>query len=258
MLRGKIPLVPYSVAVTVDDGYRDFYTVAYPVFSAFEIPVTVYLVTDFIDGRLWPWVDQVRYAFRNTVHSRFEITLPNGKPLAFSCVDENERIAAGRSTCEALKQLEDRDRVAVLQLLPQLLGVELPADPPGGGEPLGWDEVQSMARAGVEFGAHTRTHPILSKVGSRSVLEDEIAGSKRRIEEILEVPVRHFCYPNGSVQDVSPEAVEVVRQAGFETAVTTQGGLNVPMGDMLRLRRIAVDPAYDPQYFAQCAAAFRV
>src|SRR5690242_2534713 len=42
-----------ALAVTVDDGYRDFYQVAYPVFCEFGIPATVYLVSDFVDGREW-------------------------------------------------------------------------------------------------------------------------------------------------------------------------------------------------------------
>src|SRR6185369_4283470 len=55
-----------ACAVTIDDGYRDFFEVAYPLFREFGIPATVYLVTEFLDGKLWLWTDQVRYAFRKT------------------------------------------------------------------------------------------------------------------------------------------------------------------------------------------------
>jgi hypothetical protein len=59
-------LPPRAVATTIDDGYRDFLTVAFPLFHAHKIPVTVYLITDFLDGRLWPWWNKVDYAVQHT------------------------------------------------------------------------------------------------------------------------------------------------------------------------------------------------
>src|SRR4030095_6357518 len=60
------PIPQNSLAITVDDGYRDFLLYAYPVFRKFEIPCTVYLVSDFLDGKLWLWWNQLEYAFRNS------------------------------------------------------------------------------------------------------------------------------------------------------------------------------------------------
>lgn len=60
LCRRQMP--PGAVAITVDDGYRDFLTDAFPVFQHWKIPVTVFLVTDFVDGELWQWWDRVDYA----------------------------------------------------------------------------------------------------------------------------------------------------------------------------------------------------
>jgi peptidoglycan/xylan/chitin deacetylase (PgdA/CDA1 family) len=89
-------------------------------------------------------------------------------------------------------------------------------------------------------------------------LRAEIGGSKRRLEEELGRTVEHFCYPNGSVTDFTDEAVEVVRACGCRTATTTTVGTVSPGDDALRLRRIGVEPALEPRYFAECAAALRV
>src|SRR5579871_2081471 len=65
-LHGGDPLPPKALAITVDDGYRDFLTVAAPIFRAHELPVTVYLISGFIDGQLWPWWDRLAYTLQAT------------------------------------------------------------------------------------------------------------------------------------------------------------------------------------------------
>jgi peptidoglycan/xylan/chitin deacetylase (PgdA/CDA1 family) len=257
-LAGDGQLPPNAAVVTVDDGYRDFSDVAYPLFAAYEIPATVYVVTDFLDGAQWLWTDQVRFAFENTQRPAFRMELPGIAPLEFPLRLPDERRRASHKTTEALKLLRNEDRLRALALLPELLAVTLPAEPPAEFQPLRWEDLRRMAETGMEFGAHTRSHPILSRVTSPTELRDEIAGSKRRIEEILGIPVRHFCYPNGLRRDISPEAAEVVREAEYETAVTTEVGMNLRHADPLRLRRIGVDPTYEPRYFKQCAAAFHI
>jgi peptidoglycan/xylan/chitin deacetylase (PgdA/CDA1 family) len=72
--------------------------------------------------------------------------------------------------------------------------------------------------AGFEIGAHTLTHPRLTKV-SAAAARDEIAGSKSYIEDITGRPVNSFCYPYGMFDAMH---VQMVRQAGFSYARTVQ------------------------------------
>jgi peptidoglycan/xylan/chitin deacetylase (PgdA/CDA1 family) len=257
-LRAGREMAANSLVVTVDDGYRDVYEIAWPVFAAYRIPAMVYVVTGFLSGELWLWTDQVRYAFGNARRKQVRMELPGSEAWEFALQSEETRHAAARKIVEALKLVSNEERLQVVERLPELLEVEIPNEPPRGCEPLRWSDVREMAQGGIEFGAHTRRHPVLSRVSSAAELADEIAGSKRCVEEALGAPVRHFCYPNGARPDISAEAVEMVRQAGYETAVTTESGVNAPGDDLLRLRRIGVDPGYEPEYFQQCAAAFRV
>jgi len=261
-LKSGEPPPANSIAVTIDDGYRDFGEVAYPVFVAWHIPVTVYLVSDFLDGRLWLWVDQVRYAFQHSPLSRLRIELADGAALEFRLESVGQRTAAAREMCEALKRQANETRVAALAGLSESLRVAIPAEPPAEYAPLGWDDVRRMAAeaplGAVTFGAHTRTHPVLSRIAGSDELNGEIAGSKQRIEEAVGLPVEHFCYPNGGPDDITAECVEAVRRAGFRTAVTTRTGLNYAPGDRFQLRRIGVEPGLDKLYFQRCAAAFRV
>jgi peptidoglycan/xylan/chitin deacetylase (PgdA/CDA1 family) len=75
--------------------------------------------------------------------------------------------------------------------------------------------------AGHAIGAHTRTHPALTKIPADRARE-EISGSKKILEDRFGVEVKHFCYPYGKV---SPAVRDMVAEAGYETAVTTEPGV---------------------------------
>jgi peptidoglycan/xylan/chitin deacetylase (PgdA/CDA1 family) len=257
-LRSGDPLPANAIAITVDDGYRDFSEVAYPIFAAWQIPVTVYLVSGFLDGRLWLWVDQVRYAFVHSPLRRFRMEFPSGTALECALGTQKQRVAAAREVCEALKLQPNEFRLASLASLAERLQTAIPAAPPAEDAPMAWDDVRQMDEAVATFGAHTISHPVLSRMAGEDEVRREIEGSKLRIEQALDRPVEHFCYPNGGPGDITPLCVEVVRQARFHTAVTTVTGLNYAPADALLLRRIGVEPGLEPLYFQQCAAAFRV
>jgi len=101
---------------------------------------------------------------------------------------------------------------------------------------LSWPEAREMAEAGVVFGSHTRTHVRLTECSDRR-LREEVAGSKKRIEDELGREVRHFCYPYGAHDD---RVVEAVAEAGYLTACTTLRGAVRPGADPLRLPRLTV------------------
>jgi len=246
-----------ALAVTVDDGYRDFLETAFPVFAAHGIPVTLYLVTDFVDGKCWLWFDRVSYAFRHSELPQATVTLPSGRTMFLGLESESSRVEAANVVNDILIGLSDRARLDFLEGLPGLLGVEVPAQPPSEYRALSWKEVRSLAARSVEFGAHTETHPILSRLASEVELTQEIYGSMRRLEEELGKPVAHFCYPNGKERDIGPRVMRTVRAAGLLTAVTAEPGLNHPGCDLWSLRRIGVDPDMDPLYFRQRVAGFR-
>jgi peptidoglycan/xylan/chitin deacetylase (PgdA/CDA1 family) len=230
------PLPDYAVAVTVDDGYRDFVTIGEPIFRAYDIPTTIFVVSDFLDGKQWLWGDAVEYAL---THTRRPVSIDRA---AFSAPLKNLPVPARQKAVDALlHQLE----------------VELPAHPPEEHAPITWDEARALAARGVEFGAHTKTHPILSQLTDREALREEICVPKARIEAELGTPALHFCYPNGRRQDFTEEAVDLLKEHGFRTAVTTERGINFADAAPLMLRRLGVEPHVAIEYFAELMAGVR-
>ena len=267
-LRSRSPMPESSVAITVDDGHRSFYENAFPVFRKHKLPVIVNLTTGPIDGLGWLWFDRVSYAF---IHSPLRTaTLPSlgaegpSAPLARNTAevvvleDAEQRTRLADEWIELMKLLTDSRMRQLLNDLESCLQVSLPANPQGQYAVLDWEQVKIMARSGVDFGSHSVTHPILTRLAGSVQIEEEIRGSKRRIEEVLDLPISHFAFPNGQPQDISDQVLQVVRDAGFETAVTTSCGQVCRGDNQYLLRRISCAPAMPSYQFRQHVAAFRV
>jgi peptidoglycan/xylan/chitin deacetylase (PgdA/CDA1 family) len=96
--------------------------------------------------------------------------------------------------------------------------------------------IREWLAAGHEIGAHTLTHPFLTRVSMREAREQVLSG-KKKLEDMFGVAVRHFCYPYGDRNEAIRALVE---EAGFATACTTDFGVNNQATDPLELRRIMV------------------
>ena len=253
-LRGGPKIPAQAVVFTVDDGYRDFYLTAFPILAEYRIPAIVYLATDMLDQRTCLWVDWVKVLYRACPQDTVAFELPQRGPVRFTLRSPEERMQAAWQTKEALKLVPNQERLAFLGNLPALLGLSGLPDCPEEYAPLAWDEVREMAKAGIEFGAHTKSHPILSRLTADSQVVDEIAGSKLRIEQEIGKPVEHFCYPNGHRADVSAATLSAVRQSGFQTAVLAEKGLNFQGADPFQLARIHQEPTTPALRFAHQVA----
>jgi peptidoglycan/xylan/chitin deacetylase (PgdA/CDA1 family) len=105
---------------------------------------------------------------------------------------------------------------------------------------MGWTEVREMQSQGMEFGAHTVTHPNLPNTTAEEA-EQEIRQSKEVIEDHLDARVLHFSYPNGRGSSHLTEQVkEIVRRFGFLSAVTSFAGCVQPGDDLFALKRVGV------------------
>jgi peptidoglycan/xylan/chitin deacetylase (PgdA/CDA1 family) len=154
------------VVITLDDGFEDNYTAAFPILSEFSVPATIFLSTGHL-GRSNQWMSSSNFPQRSM---------------------------------------------------------------------MSWEMVSEMASHGIDFGAHTVTHPRLSELDNKAALS-EISDSKKQIEDKLGRDCEHFAYPYG---DLGPETPELVERAGFTLACSTRSGFNSQDRNPFLLHRIEV------------------
>lgn len=129
---------------------------------------------------------------------------------------------------EPLKPLANAER---LRLLERHTGYLPAREYPGNRQALSRGEVAELCGI-VEFGAHTRFHPVLTTCDDAEC-EREIARSKVEIEGLVGGVCRHFSYPNG---DHGEREIDHVRRAGYASARSTDVGWNGPATDPYRLK----------------------
>lgn len=201
------------VVVTVDDGYRDVYEVAFPVFREHHVPAMIYVTTGFLDGTMWFWWDRLAHLFASAPASCTELA-HDGEVFRLDLMSDTSRRTTWNNVADRCRFLPDERKRSLIDALAEHLGVLLPAQPPAAYAAVTWPEVHEMRQAGLEFGAHTATHPILTRVSLADVRE-EVTTSRRRLQDALGEPITWFCYPQGGPADYSPEIAAEVAAAGF-------------------------------------------
>jgi peptidoglycan/xylan/chitin deacetylase (PgdA/CDA1 family) len=79
--------------------------------------------------------------------------------------------------------------------------------------------VKEMIEAGWELAAHTIHHLDLTELGPEE-LKEEVAGSRKILQEEFEVPVNNFCYPAGQFDETVIEAVEAAGYTGATSEIS--------------------------------------
>ena len=209
---------PY-VVITIDDGFKDNYDFAFPVLKRLDIPVTIYLTTGFVGTDRAPWIEEIAYCLQGYSREtfRFEQLFPGE---VFQVSNTQRKAKLWETIYEKMLYLDHEVKEHLFaKLLDKLDG----ANTCRGRLMLDWDEVNEMSKNQISFGAHTVTHPTLSRMFPDGAMF-EISESKRHIEEKLGTSVLHFAIPNGKDDDFTAELREFCRSEGFDSVVTTNFG----------------------------------
>lgn len=221
-----------TVSITVDDGFKDNYDLLFPLLKKYGVTVTIFLTTGVIGTKERLWVNKLESMFLNTVRKSIRL---NGifKGVLFEIATMEEKRSVYLQVVRRLKNIDIQERDEYLKVIEKRLGVPVYDAP----HMLNWDQVREMYKAGIHFGGHTVNHPILTSV-SLEEGKKEILESKKKIEEELGRPIKHFAYPNGRPQDFDEDLREYCKEIGFESVSSCIYGHNDSKEDIWTLKRI--------------------
>jgi peptidoglycan/xylan/chitin deacetylase (PgdA/CDA1 family) len=98
---------------------------------------------------------------------------------------------------------------------------------------MSWNEIKELHNHGIEFGAHSLTHPDLTEIPLAQV-ERELVESKTVIEDKLGSAVEMFAYPYGKFN----ETVKRLTEQNYAAACSTNLGKVQAKSDFYSLERV--------------------
>jgi len=245
-MRFQHPVPDDYIAITFDDGYRDNYLNAYPVLKKYKAPATIFLATGFIGTDKLFWWDRVAGIARIMAQKNPSIKFPEDiypRKIKDALLKISSGYISSHSKASSLlsvllKEISEDNKNLILDDLEKQLS-PLPEDSRDRPYPLTWDEVKEMSGNGIEFGSHTVTHPILTKIENDRA-GHEISHSKEEIEKIIGKKVLHFSYPNGEKSDFNENIKQFIKDNNYISACTTINGTTGPHEDVFSLKRRAI------------------
>lgn len=224
---GDIPA--RALSITFDDGYADNEEIAAPILRRLGMTAAFFVSTGFLHGDTM-WNDRIIEAVRGTALNELDLRCHGLATYNVASIEERRR--AITTLLSEIKRLEpDRRRL----LTDAIAGHSGPAPKPS--LMMRPHQLRCLRSMGMEIGAHTVTHPILTRL-SLAEARHEIAQSKETLEHLLDERVELFAYPNGVPRDdYAAEHAALVQECGFACAVSTAWGAASMRSDRFQLPR---------------------
>lgn len=246
------PLPRRALIITFDDGHLDNYTHAFPVLRSLGLPATIFLSTDYVGTDRMFWFDRVAQLLYWAPGGQWQV---GEERFSLPPDDVDARRVAAGSLLGSLKQVCDARRLEVLGALEALFAAHVPAHATPARSALDWSEVREMAGHGIEFGSHTCSHPILSRLDDGG-LQRELSDSRDTIARHLGRPVHTVAYPVGKGAAFDQRVMEASSRCGYRLGISYETGINHHRWlEPFALRRLAVE-RYTRMDFFQGLLAF--
>lgn len=246
-LHGACELPSRPLLVTFDDAYRNNLDQAWPILRELNIPITLFVPTDFLDNPQSYWAEELEWRIASTtaicvpwLGDVLWLRTPGGRQPVFKRI------------CDDLRDLPPAQRESAWQELRHQLPVDnskciqLEAR-------MTWDELCNFSgQTGVAIGSHTISHAILPGLPPDKITF-ELEQSKRELESKLGRNVVAFAYPSGSW---TTQVRELTEKVGYACAFTARPGTNGADVDRFLLNRIGINSTDSFSEFVGAVSGF--
>jgi peptidoglycan/xylan/chitin deacetylase (PgdA/CDA1 family) len=183
-----------AAIITFDDGYHDFIDYSLPVLKKYNMPASMFVVTDCIDQNKPTWT----YLFDELFYHTKKLKTDNPPALrgfnSSKWSNDKQRINYGASLKQQLKKQSKNKREEIIAFYETQFNDVKSVNK----IMMSWEELQQIKGEGIEIGSHTVTHPPLATLTDDRILEDELYLSGMRIREKLGNFPAAISYPVGS------------------------------------------------------------
>jgi peptidoglycan/xylan/chitin deacetylase (PgdA/CDA1 family) len=213
---GSVP--PNAVAFTIDDGFADQATLVREAFAPLNCPVTIFAIAGFLDGKLWPWDDQLAYVFQHSPLDRAQLD------VCGECIEvdlsQSVRASELERVRDHIKTVPHTDLYELIRSLGLALKVDIPARPPHEFRPMTWDEAREIESLGADVAPHSVTHRIFSRLSAEEA-RAELTQSWERLRQELRNPPAILAWPTGRRSDFAEKDIQIARELGLRACIAT-------------------------------------
>jgi peptidoglycan/xylan/chitin deacetylase (PgdA/CDA1 family) len=207
-----------AVAITFDDAYADVYRYAFPLLAERSIPATVFVISDLAGTTEVPLHDRLYVLLSAWWRQHSEPARGLRALLEHAGVCPSPPAGNKVGALETMRALLTSLPLSELRAVAYSLAQRVRVDD-GAWECFqlaDWDMLREMRAGGISIGSHTRSHALLPNE-SDAVLENELRGSRRVLEERLDAHIDLLAYPDGRFDR---RVVRAVAAAGYRFAFT--------------------------------------
>ena len=236
-----------SVAITLDDGYRNNFEQALPVFQRHAVPFTIYVCPGFAERTSELWWE----ALERIIRAADAVRAPGADSASpLSARTPAEKLSAFHAWRAWLTTVADEteQRVAIRALATEhgldvaSLARELVMD---------WEETRTIAANPLcTIGAHTMTHAALARLSPKAAFQ-EIAGSIERIAAEIGKRPTTMAFPYGYPAAAGSREAELAKQAGLVASFMTQPGYVPGAASRHGLPRVSINGLFQDVRFLE-------
>ena len=234
-LSGDSGISGRPLAMTFDDGGKSYASFAAPVMSSFGVSSTCFLITDCVGDKALYW----RYIYNYCINSGYGRELAGLVAAAYGTrVKEDEVISFTRRNYDKVKNGR------IIEQISKMFVADEEYREKEGELFLSLDDIARLKTdALVEFGVHTRSHPVMKGL-SEEEIQDEISGSIAFYREKIGHDVPMFSVPFGRLyKDYDERTVCAALELDVPAVFSAYGGGNGKGQPLYNLRRIPVTEA---------------
>jgi len=244
-IKKKIPFPSNSVVITFDDGLKNNFINAFPILQEHNAKATIFLIAGYIDTLKINWLNRFYYAIKKIGIGEFVEEFKRGFPAYSNLIGK----AGQKDVMEYIEfilkyKVDDNIRKKFIQGLYNKFRIKINKEKIKDLY-LSWKEIKKMADAGISFGSHTSTHPVLSTLNYEKA-KKEIVNSKQNIEVELNKKINLFAYPYGDRESFDLDTKKILTDCNYLCAFSTIDGFNSLNSDLYELKRIFIvdEPFY--------------